>query len=433
MTWLRLAPLTPALSPQAGRGRLFEPSPPSGGEGWVRGLAKRVRCGLAVLLTWSTPAFAADLNIGFLGTLSGAQANMAQDQLDGFQLAVKHLGGRLGGVEFALTVLNDRHDPAAAMQAVQHLLQSERVQVLLLSTDPRIGAAVVPAATGGRTFVLNLNAPAPALAGKECSPYLFSLSGLAETMHDLAGQYLQAQGYRNLAVVGPDTAGERDAVAALRRSFKGQVTEIASRRGDMDYSKELNRLRKLAPDGVYLLYTGGMAVDFLLQSAASGVKKEMPLFGPPTTLDQSLLAAVGQASLDAFSIGPWSEDLDAPANRRLMSDFESEYGRSASFFAAEGYDAAMLLDAAIRAADKKINDDDALRGALRRVDFPSTRGSFHFDTNQFPVQTYFVRQVVQDAREHMVNELRGLLAKDVRDGHAGECPMRWTAEPPPKG
>ena len=378
-------------------------------------------------------AAAADLNIGFLGTLSGAQANLSQDQLDGFQLGVKHLGGRLGGVEFALTVLDDHHDPAAAAQSVQRLVQSEHVQVLLLSSEPRTAALVAPVAAAGRTFVLALSPPAPSLAGKDCGPYFFSLSGLAETMHDLAGQYMQAQGFHNLAVVGPDNANERDAVAALRRGFKGQVTEITSRRGDMDFAAELRRLRQVGADSVYLLHTGGMAVDFLLQYAAAGLKKEMPLFGPPTTLDQSLLAAVGPAALDFFSIGPWSEDLDAPANRRLMADFESEYGRPASFFAAEGYDAAMLLDGAIKAVDKKINDDDGLRGALRRVDFPSTRGSFRFDTNQFPVQSYFIRQVVQDAREHMVNEQRGLMAKDVRDGHAGECPMRWNAEPPPKG
>jgi branched-chain amino acid transport system substrate-binding protein len=233
-------------------------------------------------------------------------------------------------------------------------------------------------------------------------------------------------------VVGPDTAASREARSAFRGGFKGRVAVVTSRRGEMNFSETLRHIRQVRPDAIYLLHTGGMAVNFLRQFDESGLKKTIPLFGPATTLDQTTLAAAGTAALGAFSVGPWSDDLDVPANRRMVGDFESEYGRLPSLHAAEGYDAAMLLDAALKAVDRKFGDYDALLNALRRADFPSTRGTVRFDTDQFPIQSYYVRQAVEDARERMVNEQRGLLVKDVRDGRSGECAMRWTAETPAK-
>lgn len=378
-------------------------------------------------------AFAADLGVGFIGELSGVGANMAQDQLDGFKLAVKHLGGRLGGNEFNLVVADGRHDARTTRQALERMQQNDRLEILLVSLDPGHIAQLLPGAVAGKTLMISLDGPPSNLAGKDCSASFFSLAGLAETMHELGGQYLQQHGYKTVVVAGPGTAAARDATQAFRRGFKGQVVEVTSRRGEMDFSVDFRAIQQAAPDAVYLLHTGGMAVNFIRQSADLLGKERFPLFGPPTTLDQTVLAASGPAALGMGSIGFWSEDIDSPTSRRMQTDFEGDYGRPTSAYAAIGYDAAMLLDAAFRSVDKKNLGEDALRTALRHVDFASTRGSVRFDSNQFPIQTYMIRQVVQDARDRMVNEQHGVFLKDVRDGHAGECPMRWSTEPQPKG
>jgi branched-chain amino acid transport system substrate-binding protein len=203
----------------------------------------------------------------------------------------------------------------------------------------------------------------------------------------------------------------------------------------MNFDATLARIRLLAPDAVYLLHSGGMAVNFIRQYGASPLKASVPLFGPAMVFDQTVLAGAGEASLGLMSLGPWSDDMDSPANKRMMADFEADYGRPPSLFAAEGYDAAMLIDSALRAIDRKHIDEEALRTALRRADFASTRISFHFDTNQMPIQSYVLREVVQDARGHFASEAHPTSIRDLRDGHANDCPMRWVVEPlpPPKG
>jgi branched-chain amino acid transport system substrate-binding protein len=378
-------------------------------------------------------ASAADINVGFVGDFSGVGANMAQDQLDGFKLGIKHLGGRIGGNEFNFAVADARHDQKITLLAVERMLQNAHLAFLLLSIDAANIGQLLPIAANGKTLILNLNSPPPNLAGKDCSASFFSLAGLSETVNDLSGQFLQSRGYKSVVVAGPGNAAARAATQSSRRGFKGQIVEVISRPGEMDFSRDLQAIRLASPDAVYLLHTGGMAVNFIRQSAEMFGKDRFLLYGPPNIIDQTLLAASGISALDIDSVGSWSEDLDIPVSRRMQTDFEADYGRPASSYAAIGYDSAMLLDATLRGVDKKNLGEDAMRTAMRRVEFASTRGSVRFDSNQFPIQTYLIRRVAQDSRDRIVNEQHGVFQKDVRDGHAGECPMRWSAEPIPKG
>jgi len=390
--------------------------------------AARALLPVIVLLALAGPSWAADLDIVFIGTLSGGGANKAQDQLDGFRLAVRHLGGRLGGMEFTLSVTDDQRTGVLAQQAADRAWQSNHLKILVVSSSGAILQNLVEQATGHRAILLNLGLTPAALAGRECNANLFSLVVRGDLIEEMTGQYLQGQGYHRLAILDADQSAQD--LEAFRRGFRGQIIEIKSHRGSMDFSPELRQLVAAKPDAAYFLQKGGMAVELLLQYAAAGLKDQIPLFGPSDRLDETILAASTPAGLDLFSVGPWSDDLDSPANKRLIADFEPEYGRQVSARAAVGYDAAMLIDAAIRASDKKMSDIDGLRAALKRVDFPSTRGAFRFDNDQFPLVNFMLRQVAVDQRGRLINEQRGILAKDVRDSLAHDCPMR-AAEPPP--
>lgn len=385
-------------------------------------LTTRILITLSLVLVVAGPVRGADLDIVFIGTLSGGTANKAQDQLDGFRLAVRHLGGRLGGMEFTLTVTDDQRSPEVAQQEADRAWQSSHLKVLLVSSSGVILQRLVGQVASHRAVLLNLGSATPELAGRDCNANLFSLVVRGDLIEEVTGQYLQGQGYHRLAVFDADRSAQD--LESFRRGFKGQVIEIKSRPGSMDFAANLAQLKAAKPDAAYFLHRGGMAVELLLQYAAAGLKDQIPLYGPADRLDETLLAASAPAGLDLFSIGTWSDDLDSSANKRLIADFEQEYGRQVSARSAVGYDAAMLIDAAIRASDKKMSDIDGLRAAMKRVDFPSTRGSFRFDNDQFPLVNFMLRQVATDQRGRLINEQRGVLAKDVRDSLAHECPMQ---------
>lgn len=390
--------------------------------------------GLIVALALGAPSLAAaaaapaSLTVGFIGSLTGADASLSQDQLDGFQLGFKDLGRRLAGQEAEIRVIDDHHRQDEAKQAALRLASDDHARVILLSVDAATAAALLPDAQVPGTFVIDLRAPPADMAGSHCDARFFSLSSPADSEYELLGRHLQSQGYRRLAIAGSGDASLKDAERALQIGFKGEMVEIVGHRGEMSFAGDIRRLRNAAPDATVMTYTGGMAVNFIRQYSLARLKAKIPLFASAWTLDHTTIAAAGAAAISLGSIGAWSDDIDTPSNRRLIAGFDADHGRPASLAAAVGYDAAMLIDAALRASAAKPTDDDAFRNAIGLAEFPSTRGELRFDTDQFPLQSYYLRQVVEDKTGHIVNQQKGLMQRDTRVAGAEACPLRWTPE-----
>jgi branched-chain amino acid transport system substrate-binding protein len=370
--------------------------------------------------------------IGIVATTSGAGAIPGQDLIDGFSLALRQLGGRFANQEVRVVITDDKGSPDTARQQVKRLMERERLDIVLTAVSPASMIAIIKPLTEARLFVLDLDqAPAP-LAGPECSPFLFGLAAPADGVHEALGQHLAAERMRRLVVIGPDAPKTNDAAAALKRTFHGEVAAVLMPKpGATTYESEIARIHDLKPDAVYTVLSGGMGVAFVRAYHAAGLRADIPLFAAWPLVERPMLPAMGEAAVDVVSISPWSPDLDSIPNKRLVSDFESEYGRPATTWAAQGYDSAFLLDAALKATNGKTGDSEALRAGLRRADFVSVRGGFKFNTNHFPVLTYYLRKVTRDAKGRLTHEMGGAVLKDWRDRQASSCPLRWVEETPP--
>ena len=76
--------------------------------------------------------------------------------------------------------------------------------------------------------------------------------------------------------------------------------------------------------------------------------------------DEDTIAAVGEPIKGLRNTAQWAADLDNPANRKFVEDFKKTYKRMPTLYASQGYDAAMLLDSAVRQTGGKL-DADTLR------------------------------------------------------------------------
>src|SRR5262249_54024054 len=107
---------------------------------------------------------------------------------------------------------------------------------------------------------------------------------------------------------------------------------------------------------------------------------------------------------------------------RFVAEFRKKFGYEPSTYSAQSYDAALLLDAGIKAVGGKLEDKDALRAAFRKADFRSVRGLFKYNSNHFPIQNFYLRQVVKEGADFkLVN--RGLVFSDRADVYAKDCKM----------
>ena len=93
-------------------------------------------------------------------------------------------------------------------------------------------------------------------------------------------------------------------------------------------------------------------------------------------------------------------------------------------YAAQGYDAALLMDAAVREVKGRIEDKEALRKALEAKRFKSVRGDFRFNSNHYPVQNYYLRVIGKDASGRITNKSMGTIFTSHADAYVGQCRMK---------
>lgn len=381
---------------------------------------------LAALLAASLGAAqAADpVKVGFLSTLSGPAAGLGVDIRDGFQLAMKHLNGKLGGLPAELIVADDKQDPNAAKQIAERFLKKDKVDFMTGIVFSNILLTVAKPVFDTQTFYISANAGPSQLAGKDCNPYFFNVAWQNDNVAEAMGKWATDKGYKNVVGVAPNYPAGKDALNGFKRFFKGVMSEeVYTKLGQLDYAAELAQLRAAKPDAVFFFLPGGMGINFIKQFVAAGLSKEIQLITSGFSADQDTIPAVGDPMLGLFNSSHWAHDLDNAANKRFVVDFEKEYKRQPSLYASQGYDAAMLMDAAVRDTKGKLGDKAAVRKALEAAKFASVRGKFKFNANHYPVQDYYLRIVHKDAQGRIANKLMGTIFTNHADAYVGECKM----------
>jgi branched-chain amino acid transport system substrate-binding protein len=387
---------------------------------------KRTLIALAAASAFAAGAQAADkVKIGFISTLSGPSAALGIDIRDGFQLAVKMNGGKLGGLPAEVLVGDDQFKPEVGRQLAEKQVKLDKVNFLTGYVFSNIMLASVPVAFENKTIYVSPNAAPSPLAGKQCNPYFFVASWPNDAYHEAAGQHATNRGYKSAYLIAPNYQAGKDSLAGFKRFYKGTVAaEVYTQLGQLDYSAELAQVRAAKPGALYIFLPGGMGINFIKQFVAAGLSADVPLIVPGFGSDQDIIRPVGEAMLGLFDTAHWAIDLDNAANKKFVAAFEKEYKRLPSVFASQGWDTAMLIDAAVRDTKGKIEDVEAVRKALKAAKFESTRGAFKFNRNQYPIQNYYLRVVAKDSQGRLVNKTIGTVFKDHGDAYVQDCNMK---------
>jgi branched-chain amino acid transport system substrate-binding protein len=386
----------------------------------------QIRLFAAALLAFALGAQGADkVKIGFISTLSGPSAAIGVDIRDAFQLAIKVNGGKLGGLPAEVLVGDDQFKPDVGRQLAEKYVKADKVNFLTGIVFSNIMLASVPLAFENKTIYVSPNAAPSPMAGKDCNPYLFVASWPNDAYHEAAGQHATNRGYKNAYLIAPNYQAGKDSLTGFKRYYKGNVVaEVYTQLGQLDYAAELAQVRAAKPDALYIFLPGGMGINFIKQFVAAGLSKDIPLIVPGFGDDQDIIRPVGEATLGLFDTAHWAIDFDNAANRKFVAAFEKEYKRLPTVFAAQGWDTAMLIDAAVRDAKGKIEDVEAVRKAMKAARFESVRGAFKFNRNQMPIQNYYLRVVGRDAQGRLVNKTIGTVFKDHGDAYVQECKMK---------
>src|SRR5947209_12129299 len=195
------------------------------------------------------------------------------------------------------------------------------------------------------------------------------------------GKYAQDTGIKKAFLMAPNYQAGRDELGGFKHNFKGEVLdEVYVPLNQLDYSAELSRIAAAKPDAIFVFLPGGMGINFVKQFRQAGLADKVK-FLSAFTVDEATLPAQQDAALGFFGGANWAPNLDNPQNKAFVAAYEKEYGAVPASYAFQSYDAALLIDSAVRAVKGNLSDTSALRAALQKADFKSLRGSFKFGHN----------------------------------------------------
>ena len=379
----------------------------------------------AALLAANGAQAADEIKIGFLTTLSGPGAGTGQDIRDAFTLAIKMNDGKLGGLPVNISITDDQNNPVAARQTVERYIKRDKVDII---TGPVFSSVVLPIVPGilqSDTVFISTNTGPADYAGEKCDPNFFVVSWQNEDVPQAMGAFANEKGYKRVAMIAPNYPGGRESLQGFKRLYTGEIVdEVYTKMGQLDYSAEIANLKTAKPDAVFYFLPGGMGINFVKQYNASGLQKDAPLLTPGFTADTENIAALGKDMVGTFNSSQWADDLPNEANKKFVEAYKKEYGRLPSMYSSQGYDAAMLIDGAVRQVNGKIEDKEAFRKAMKDAQFASVRGDFKFNNNNYPIHDIHMRQVIEDEQGNVRNKLIGTVLKNHSDLFAKQCPMK---------
>jgi branched-chain amino acid transport system substrate-binding protein len=365
---------------------------------------------------------AAPLRVGLVAVLTGPQAALGTQLRDGWMLGMRHLNNQLGGRPTETLVIDDELRPDVAVTKVRAALERDKVDFVVGVVFSNILQAIIRPVTESGTFLISTNAGPSTFAGRGCNPHFFTTSYNNDQVHSVMGQVAQDEGYRRVFLLTPNYQAGRDAMAGFKSRYQGQVLdEVYVPLTQLDFSAELARIASLRPDAVFTFMPGGLGVNLVRQYRQAGLAN-IP-FLSTFTVDEATLPAQGEAALGFFGAANWAPTMDNPTNRRFVSDFRGPVQLRARHLCAQSYDAAMLLDSAVKKVGGNLSDKNAVRAAIAAADFSSVRGPFRFGANQYPVQDFWLCRVARRADGKFQTEtVRRVLEANV-DPWAAECRM----------
>ena len=386
---------------------------------------------VAVLALLTAPVGAADtVKIGFVTTLTTPAGVIGKDMVDAVNLALEHIGGKMAGLDVELIIEDDGFKPETGKQKTDKLVKQDKVHFVAGYIWSHVLLASRKSALDGGKFLISSNAGPSQIAGRLCHKNFFSTSWQNDRTPMAMGEVLNQIGVESLYVMAPNYAAGKNMVAGVERTFKGKIVGKDMTKwgkdAQLDFSAELAKAKASGAEAIFVFYPGKAGGAFIKQYQQAGLQGKIPLYSV-FTVDSIALPKLQAAKMEGV-LGSrmtqfWAPDLETPQNATFVSGFKARYGRYPSFYAAQSYDTIFLIKSAVEAVQGNLGDMDGMRAAMAKAEFPSVRGPFTYGNNHFPIQNFYLREVVKDAAGVWTTKIVDTVYKNHQDSYAKDCKL----------
>jgi branched-chain amino acid transport system substrate-binding protein len=339
---------------------------------------------------------AAPVKIGLVVPTSGVYAPLGEDMKQGFDLYLEQKGNKLGGHEVTLEVADEGATPATGVAATQRMLQGD-VNAVVGIVNSATALGVRDAFDEAKIPLIVANAGADAITGAKKSDYVwrtsFSNGQVAAALGPQAAQTCKKGAF----LVAADYAAGKEATAGFQQTFTAAGGKVVGSvfppfGTTTNYQPFLAQIRASGADCAYSFFAGAEAVAFTKQYAQFGLKSTVKLYSSGFLTEGGVLKGAGDAAAGIETSLHYSDQLDTPANKAFVDAYQGKYGEPPTVYAVQTYDAAHVLDLALKTGTA---GPDVVKGLQGVTSVDSPRGTWSFDAGHGPQQTYYLRRVDQ--------------------------------------
>ena len=376
-------------------------------------------------------AVAAEIKIGFVTTLTTPAAVVGEDMKNAVNLALEHLNGKAGSHKIEVVFGDDGFAPDTGKQVTDRLLKQDKVDIIAGYIWSHVLLASRKSVLDAGKILISSNAGPSQMASKLCHENFFSASWQNDQTPMAMGEVFNKAGIKSLYIMAPNYAAGKDMVAGIERTFKGQVVgkDLTKWGADaqLDFSAELAKAKVSGADGLFVFYPGAASGAFTKQYHQAGLKDLLPLYSV-FTIDGISLPKLQAANFSGI-VGSkvtqqWDPSLDNQANKKFVNDFKKQFGKYPSFYAAQSYDTINMIASAVMAVDGDMSDVAGLRSALKSANYNSVRGKYSYGNNNFPIQNFYLREVVEDSDGNWTTEVVDTVFTNHQDPFAADCKLK---------
>lgn len=389
--------------------------------------------GLALAGALPTPAIAerAPLRIGVMLPATGVYAEIGRQVVEGFDLRLDQLGGRLGGRSVEFVRVDDQSRPDMAEGLMRRLIERDKVDLVIGSVHSGVSIVMADIARRTSTLMIVPVAGANEITDSLCAPNIWRTSFSNWQVCRPMGAVVARDGHHTAMTISWRYAAGQQTCDAFAQGFIASGGTVVSQLylpfPMTDFTPLLAQIKVRKPDAVFAFFAGPPAAQFIRAYAAEGLRERIPLYGQGSLTDGIPAMPEAQGVRTTFH---YAAGLNLQADRDFRAAYRARTGHEGDAYAVHGFDTATLLDIGLSTADGDVKNRAALYRAMGAAAIDSPRGRIAFSKSNHVIQNVYLREFRNGANEFL--SVVDAAAKSPEDGcRAGAKRVSGAPEPMP--
>jgi len=337
---------------------------------------------VVVLGTIAGSASAESIKIGITLPLTGAQAAFGEILNNAYNLAADEINaaGGVNGNKLELLITDHQGQPELAMSAVENMINSDKVALLLGGYASATAYAIAQVAQKNSIPYI-IDVASSARITREGWQYVFRFSETSSMAMNGPFAFMQNVAKpKSLALVYENSTFGTDSIEVVEDWAQQQGIEIKYsglfNSGLVDFKPVLSRVKEAEADIVIFVAYLTDAVVLMRQSQELDISPKMFIGAGAGFVLEDFAKQVGAASQYVGSASIWQPDIDYPGVSEFVNKWTAKFNSAPTYHAAAGYSAIYLIKDVLERSTSLSNED--LYNALRETDLWTVYGNIKF-------------------------------------------------------